>query len=138
MLPVAQHRAAVTDPAKLGELLRAIDAYQGAPVVRAALALSPTVFLRPGELRHAEWAEFDLDCTTWTIPAARMNGRLKAKKNGPPHIVPLAPKAVAILRDLRPLTGQVPLCDSEPTDPRPTAVGQRRFVGVAPNGLRQG
>ena len=106
MLPVAQHRAAVTDPAKLGELLRAIDAYQGTPVVRAALALAPMVFLRPGELRHAEWAEFDLDGTTWTIPAARMKGRLKAKKNGPPHTVPLAPQAVAILRDLRPLTGK--------------------------------
>ena len=106
MLPVAQHRAAVTDPAKLGELLRASDAYQVTPVVRAALALAPMVFLRPGELRHAEWAEFDLDGTTWTIPAARTKGGLKAKKNGPPHIVPLAPQAVAILRDLRPLTGK--------------------------------
>ena len=106
MLPVAQHRAAVTDPAKLGELLRAIDAYQGTPVVRAALALAPLVFLRPGELRHAEWAEFDLDGATWTIPAARMKGRLKAKKNGPPHIVPLAPQAVSILLNLRPLTGK--------------------------------
>ena len=106
MLPVAQHRAAVTDPAKLGELLRAIDAYQGTPVVRAALALAPLVFLRPGELRKAEWAEFDLDGATWTIPAARMKGRLKAKQNGPAHVVPLAPQAVAILRDLHPLTGK--------------------------------
>ena len=106
VLPVAQHRAAVTDPAKLGELLRAIDAYQGTPVVRAALALAPLVFLRPGELRKAEWAEFDLDGATWTIPAARMKGRLKAKLNGPAHVVPLAPQAVAILRDLHPLTGK--------------------------------
>ncbi len=106
VLPVAQHRAAVTDPAKLGELLRAIDAYQGTPVVRAALALAPLVFLRPGELRKAEWAEFDLDGETWTIPAARMKGRLKAKLTGPAHVVPLAPQAVAILRDLHPLTGK--------------------------------
>lgn len=105
VLPVARHRAAVIDPSKLGELLRAIDAYKGTPVVRAALALAPLVFLRPGELRKAEWDEFDLDSATWTIPAARMKGRLKAKLNGPAHIVPLAPQAVAILRDLRPLTG---------------------------------
>lgn len=105
VLPVAQHRAAVTDPAKLGELLRAIDAYQGTPVVRAALALAPLVFLRPGELRKAEWGEFDLDGATWTIPAARMKGRLKAKLTGPAHTVPLAPQAAAILRDLHPLTG---------------------------------
>ena len=105
MLPAAEHRAAVTDPVKLGELLRAIDAYQGTPVVRAALALAPLVFLRPGELRKAEWSEFDLDGAVWTIPAARMKGRLKAKLNGPAHVVPLAPQAVAILRDLHPLTG---------------------------------
>lgn len=105
MLPVAEHRAAVTDPVKLGELLRAIDAYQGTPVVRAALALAPLVFLRPGELRKAEWSEFDLDGAVWTIPSARMKGRLKAKLNGPAHVVPLAPQAVAILRDLHPLTG---------------------------------
>ena len=106
VLPVAQHRAAVTDPLKLGELLRAIDAYRGTPVVRAALALAPLVFLRPGELRKAEWVEFDLDGATWTIPAARMKGRLKAKLNGPAHVVPLASQAVAILRDLHPLTGK--------------------------------
>ena len=106
MLPVAQHRAAVTDPTKLGELLRAIDAYQGTPVVRAALALAPLVFLRPGELRKAEWSEFDLEGATWTIPAARMKGRQRAKLTGPAHVVPLAPQAVAILRDLHPLTGK--------------------------------
>ena len=104
-LPIPEHRAAVTDPVKLGELLRAIDAYQGTPTVRAALALAPLVFLRPGELRKAVWAEFDLDGAVWTVPAARMNGRLKAKQNGPDHVVPLAPQAVAILRDLHPLTG---------------------------------
>lgn len=105
VLPVAQHRAAVTDPAKLGELLRAIDAYQGTPIVRAALALAPLVFLRPGELRKAEWGEFDLDGATWIIGSARMKGRLKAKMNGPDHVVPLAPQAVVILRELQLLTG---------------------------------
>ena len=105
VLPVAKHRAAVTDPVKLGELLRAIATYQGTPVVRAALALAPLVFLRPGELRKAEWSEFDLDGATWTIPATRMKGRLKAKLNGPAHVVPLAEQAVKILRELHPLTG---------------------------------
>lgn len=105
-LPVVKHRAAVTDPQKLGELLRAFDGYQGTPVVRAALKLAPMTFLRPGELRHAEWAEFDLDGAVWTIPAARMKGRLKAKANGAPHVVPLAKQAVAILRELQPLTGR--------------------------------
>lgn len=105
VLPVPAHRAAVTDPAKLGELLRAIDGYHGTPVVRAALALAPLVFLRPGELRQAEWAEFDLDGAVWTVPAARMKGRLKAKLNGPDHVVPLSRQAVALLRELHPLTG---------------------------------
>lgn len=106
ILPVVQHRAAVTDPAKFGELLRAIDAYRGTPVVRAALALAPLVFLRPGELRRAEWSEFDLDSATWIVPAIRMKGRRKAKLTGPPHVVPLAPQAVVVLRDLEPLTGK--------------------------------
>jgi integrase len=106
VLPVTRHRTAVTDPAKLSELLRAIDAYQGTPVVRAALALAPLVFLRPGELRKAEWAEIDLGGATWTIPSVRMKGRLKAKLTGSAHVVPLAPQAVAILSDLQPLTGK--------------------------------
>ena len=75
-------------------------------MVRAALALAPLVFLRPGELRKAEWAEFDLDGATWAIPSLRKKGRLKAKLTGPAHVVPLALQAVAILRDLQPLTGK--------------------------------
>ncbi len=105
ILPESRHRAAVTEPAKLGELLRAIQSYQGTPVVRTALTLAPLVFLRPNELRRAEWSEFDLDGATWTIPSVRMKGRLKAKLSGTPHVVPLARQAVAVLRDLRPLTG---------------------------------
>lgn len=105
MLPVAKHRAAVTDPKKLGALLRAFETYKGTPVVRAALGLAPLVFVRPGELRHAEWREFDLDAAVWRIPAARMKGKLEAKANGAAHMVPLAAQAVAILRELQPLTG---------------------------------
>ena len=117
LLPVPEHRAAVTDPAKLGELLRAIDGYQGTPVVRAALALAPLVFLRPGELRKAEWSEFDLEGAVWTIPAERMKGRLKAKLTGPAHVVPLAPQAAAILRELQPLTGAGPFVFPNPLTP---------------------
>src|SRR5690606_5815201 len=104
-LPVAKHRAAITDPVKLGELLRAIHGYHGTPVVRAALMLAPMVFLRPRELRYAEWVEFDLDGAPWLIPHARMKARVKTKLTGKPHVVPLARQAVAILRELRPLTG---------------------------------
>jgi integrase len=133
VLPVAQHQAAITDPAKLGELLRAIDVYHGTPVVRAALALAPLVFLRPGELRRAEWAEIDLDGATWTIPAARMKGRLKAKLTGAPHLVPLAPQAVAILKELQPLTGAGkyvfphPLTDERPMSDNAVLTALRRM-----------
>lgn len=99
------HRAAITDPVRTGELLRAIDCYHGTHVVRAALKLAPLVFLRPGELRMAEWSEFDLDAATWTVPAARMKGTVKQKRQGAPHAIALASQAVEVLRDLRPLTG---------------------------------
>ena len=100
-----KHFAATTDPAKLGELMRAIHAYQGGPIVRAALQLAPVLFQRPGELRAAAWAEFDLDVALWTIPAARMKRRKDGKENGDPHLVPLPTQAVDILRKLHPLTG---------------------------------
>ncbi len=93
-----KHHASITDPTKIGGLLRAIDDYTGTPVVRAALQLAPLVFVRPGELRQAEWAEFDLDAGEWRIPAARMKAREL-------HIVPLAPQAVTILREIQALTG---------------------------------
>ena len=69
--PKVKHHAAVTDPQAIGVLLRAIDDYQGAPQVEAALKLLPLLFCRPGELRAAAWIEFDLDTAIWTIPAAR-------------------------------------------------------------------
>lgn len=100
-----RHFGAVTDPVKLGKLLRAIQAYRGGPVVRAALQLAPLLFQRPGELRAAAWAEIDLDKALWTIPAARMKREKDGKENGDPHLVPLPRQAVAILRDLHALTG---------------------------------
>lgn len=96
--PRNRHHAAITDPARMGELLRAIEGFSGQPTTHAALRLAPLVFVRPGELRQAEWSEIDLDCAMWRIPGERM--KMKAA-----HLVPLSAQAVAILRDLQPLTG---------------------------------
>ncbi len=105
-----KHFAAITDPVKLGELIRVIRIYQGGAIVRAALQLAPLVFQRPGELRAAAWVEFDLDAALWTIPAARMKRSVDGKRNGDPHLVPLSTQAVHILRNLYPLTGHGALC----------------------------
>jgi len=105
-----KHFAAITDPIKLGELVRVIRGYQGGPIVRAALQLAPMLFQRPGELRAAAWAEFDLDAALWTIPAARMKRSVDGKRNGDPHLVPLPEQAVGILRKLLPITGHGALC----------------------------
>lgn len=93
-----KHLAAITDPAKIGKLMRDIEGYRGSFTVRCALRLAPMVFLRPIELSRAEWAEIDLDKAEWRIPAGKM--KMKAL-----HIVPLPTQAVAILRELHPLTG---------------------------------
>ena len=93
-----KHHAAITDPKATGELLRAIDGYRGSLVTQCALRLAPLVFVRPGELRQAEWSEIDLDKGEWNIPAERMKMR-------EPHLVPLSVQAVAILREIHPLTG---------------------------------
>jgi integrase len=92
--------AAITDPARIGQLLRAIDGYTGHGVTLYALRLAPYLFVRPGELRHAEWVEMQLDgaAPQWLIPAAKMKMRQ-------PHIVPLSTQAVALLRELHALTG---------------------------------
>jgi len=100
-----KHFAAITDPKKLGELIRVIRGYQGGPIVRAALQLAPILFQRPGELRAAAWAEIDLDAALWTIPAMRMKRKKEGKENGIPHLVPLPTQAVHILRKLHPYTG---------------------------------
>lgn len=103
--PEPQHFPAITDPKRFGELLRACDAYAATPVVRAALKLAPMLLLRPGELRFAEWPEIDLDAALWTVPSVRMKRELREKQQGAPHLVPLPRQAVAVLRDLHPLTG---------------------------------
>lgn len=95
--PKARHHASILEPKRVGELLRAIDAYQGFFVTKCALRLAPLVFVRPGELRKAQWPEIDLDRAEWRIPAERMKMREQ-------HIVPLSRQAVEILRDLGPLT----------------------------------
>jgi integrase len=102
---LVQHMPAITDPKRVGELLRAMHDYEGMPVTRAALQLAPLVFVRPGELRKAEWQEFDLGEGWWQIPASRMKGSKQDKLTGRSHAVPLSRQAVAILRDLHPLTG---------------------------------
>ena len=103
--PDTKHFPAIIDPKRLGELLRACDTYAAMPVVRAALKLAPMLLLRPGELRFAEWSEFDLDAAMWTVPAVRMKRELRAKLHGAPHLVPLPKQAMAALRELRTLTG---------------------------------
>lgn len=97
--PKVVHRAAITTPAEFGALLRSIDGFDGQPTTKAALLLMALLFPRPGELRLAEWAEFDLDKAVWSIPASRTKMRRE-------HRVPLPRQAVAILRDLHRITGQ--------------------------------
>ncbi len=99
--PKVKHHSAILDPAAVGEMLRVIDGYTGQPLTALALRLTPHVFVRPGELRKAEWQEFDLDKGIWTIPAEKMKMR-------DPHLVPLSRQAVAILREASEISaGQV-------------------------------
>jgi integrase len=100
-----RHHAAIVDPVQAGALLRDMAGYQGHPITRAALSLSALLLLRPGELRHMEWAWIDLDAALLTVPGDVMKRTKADKANGPPHFVPLAAQAVALLRDLQPLTG---------------------------------
>jgi integrase len=100
-----KNMAALLEPSKVGELMRNIDAYTGQPVTRAALLLSALTFQRPGNIRAMEWAEVDLDGAMWTIPAAKMKRTVHGKINGRPHMVPLAPQALAALKEIQPLTG---------------------------------
>ncbi len=101
------HYAALTDPLKVGELLRAIDGCKGGFVTLCALRLAPLFFLRPGELRQAEWAEFDLEHATWNIPVDRLklSTSEKVRRKGEFHLVPLAVQACEILQELQALTG---------------------------------
>ncbi len=103
--PKVRHFPAITRPERLAELLRACYGYQGTPVVRAAVRLAPMLLLRPGELRHGRWTEFNLDAADWIVPPARMKRELDGKLNGEPHLVPLPRQAVEELRELQRLTG---------------------------------
>ncbi|MBT2334386.1 integrase arm-type DNA-binding domain-containing protein [Variovorax paradoxus] len=94
----SRHFAAITEPKRVGDLIRSIHAYSGHPTTVAALKLSPLLFVRPGELRTAEWAEIDLDSAEWRIAGSKMKMKVD-------HIVPLATQAVEILRNLHPITG---------------------------------
>lgn len=96
---------AIVEPLRFGELMRSMYAYKGGPVVRTALLLAPILYQRPGNLRMMEWAEIDLDGALWTIPSAKMKRLVQDKAHGEPHVVPMPTQAVAMLRELQPLTG---------------------------------
>ena len=103
---IKENLPAIIDPVKLAELLRASEAYNGGPVVRAALKLAPILFQRPGNLRTMRWVDLNLDAGLWSIPSEDMK-RTKAEKiNGQSHVVPLPRQAVEVLRDLQKLTGE--------------------------------
>ncbi len=100
-----KHMAAILEPTKAGELVRSMHEYSGQPVTRTALLLSALLFQRPGNIRCMEWAEVDFDVCLWTIPAAKMKRTVYGKVNGRPHLVPLAPQAIELLRELQPISG---------------------------------
>lgn len=94
--PKGEHFAAVTEPAAVGDLLRVLDGYQGTLAVQTALKLAPLVFVRPGELRRADWHDIDLEAGEW---------RYTVSKTDTPHVVPLSRQAVTLLKELEPVTG---------------------------------
>ncbi|ARO87946.1 integrase [Nitrosospira lacus] len=100
LTPVREtHHASITDPKKIRDLLLALEGYSGSFITLSALKLAPLLFVRPGELRHAEWSEIDLNAAEWRIAAGKM--KMKAV-----HLVPLCKQALAVLRELKPLTGE--------------------------------
>ncbi len=137
--PTVTPRAAITEPRAFGALLRAIDSFEGQPTTVAALQLMALLFPRPGELRAAEWTEFDLDKAVWTIPAARMKMRR-------PHRSPLSIQAVAVLKHLRNIYGTgILVFPSVRTATRPISdvalIAALRRIGyakeeVSPHGFR--
>jgi len=98
LTPKARHYAAILEPEKLGELLRAIDGFDCYPITRLALKIAPHIFVRPGEMRHGEWSEVDLDKAIWTIPA----GKMKARRT---HAVPLSRQVVELFKELKDVSG---------------------------------
>src|SRR5262249_39287641 len=128
--PTVRHRAAILEPEAVGALLRAIDGFEGYTATAMALRLAPLVFVRPGELRHAEWQEFDLESAEWRIPAAKMKMRR-------PHRVPLSEQSLRILKELRKITGHsqwlFPSIRSERRDQRKTLNAALRRLGYQSN-----
>jgi integrase len=96
--PNVTHRAAILDPIKVGELLRAIEGFDGQVTTKLALRLAPHVFVRPGELRHADWSEIDFDNAKWIIPGIKTKMRRD-------HHVPLSPQSLAVLKEAQLVTG---------------------------------
>ncbi|RYE81022.1 MAG: integrase [Oxalobacteraceae bacterium] len=113
-----RHLAAITDPVQVGKLMRDADDYGGQPITRAALRLSALLLLRPGELRHLEWGWVDVGGEVLTVPGAVMKRKKADKASGPPHVVPLCRQALAILQELRPLTGSSPFVFPSATSPK--------------------
>jgi integrase len=97
--------AAILDPKRLGEMMRAIKAYKGGAIVRVALQLTPLLYQRPGNLRMMEWTELDLESATWTIPSAKMKRTVQEKAEGDDHVIPLPSQAVKLLLAITPITG---------------------------------
>lgn len=97
--PNPTHHAAIVEPLRAGELMRAIESYTGAPITRLALSLMPHVFVRPGEIRKAEWAEIDFEAKVWRIPARRMKKRRE-------HVVPLSTQVLTLFKEVHELTGK--------------------------------
>ncbi len=102
---IVKHIAAVLEPIAVASLMRSIWNYEGQPLTCAALKLSALLFQRPGNIRQMEWQEIDLEANRWMIPAAKMKRSVQGKASGRPHVVPLAPQAIAILRELESLSG---------------------------------
>ena len=129
--PTVTHYGAITDAKRVGELLRSIDDYDGSGITKLALQLAPHVFVRPGELRHADWSEIDLEAAIWAIPA----GRTKMRKQ---HHVPLSRQAIALFREIHEATGATGyVFPSVRTRTRPmsenTLNGALRRLGYASN-----
>jgi integrase len=128
--PIVRHRSAITEPRAFGALLRTIDAYRGEPSTRAALQLLALLFTRPSELRLANWSEFDLEASTWVIPAERMKMRRE-------HLVPLSDTAVNILKDLHEITGSQTLVFPGLRPSRPISENTMNYalrnMGISPD-----
>ena len=102
---VKGHHPAITEPKRFAQMMRDIYAYSGSNITRAAVQIHALTFQRPNEIQGMEWAEVDLDAGAWIVPAARMKGDLERKAHGDAHTVPLSTQAIAVLKDLQPLTG---------------------------------